>query len=226
MARTIQADKAILAAARELVARRPASEVSMEAVATAAGFSRQAIYRHFGSRAGLLTALLASIDEAEGAREQVDYVLAAPTGRMCIERLVAWWTDYVPRFAGTARGVLAAKHADADLRVAWDDRMRALHEICRTVAERCRTDGTLTTGLSPTEAADALWALLSVPLWIQLRDDAGWSAERYREHVTALALARLVGPPPDPHGRTRLASTSAAPSASTSKPPSASPASA
>lgn len=196
MARTAQADKAILAAARKLGARRPASEVSMEAVAAAAGFSRQAIYRHFGSRAGLLTALLASIDEAEGAREQVEHVLAAPSGRASVERLVAWWTDYVPRFVGTARGVLAAKHADADLRVAWDDRMRALHEVCHAVAERCRADGTLSPDLSPTDAADALWALLSVPLWIQLREDAGWSAERYRGHVTALALARLLRPPP------------------------------
>jgi AcrR family transcriptional regulator len=195
MARTVQADRAILAAARELVARRPASEVSMEAVAAAAGFSRQAIYRHFGSRAGLLTALLASIDQAEGAREQVEHVLAAPDGRASVERLVAWWTDYVPRFVGTARGVLAAKHADADLRVAWADRMRALHDVCRAVAERCYADGTLTTGLSRAEATDALWALLSVPLWIQLREDAGWSATRYRKHVTALALARLIGPP-------------------------------
>ncbi|HKG37942.1 MAG TPA: helix-turn-helix domain-containing protein [Conexibacter sp.] len=192
MARTTQADTAILAAARTLLAQRPASEVSMEAVAAAAGFSRQAIYRHFGSRAGLLTALLASIDEAEGARERVDRVLAAPSGRASVERLVAWWTDYVPRFVGTARGVLAAKHADADLRVAWDDRMRALHDVCRAVAERCRADGSLITGLSAAEAADALWALLSVPLWMQLREDAGWSAARYRKHVTALALARLV----------------------------------
>lgn len=90
--------------------------------------------------------------------------------------------------------MLAAKHADVDLRVAWDDRMCALHEVCDAVTERCRADGTLTPGVSPAEAADALWALLSVPPWIQLREDAGLSAERYRTHVTALALARLVGP--------------------------------
>lgn len=193
-ARIPTADEAILAAARTLLAQRPAGTVSLEAVAAAAGFSRQAVYRHFGSRAGLLTALLASIDEAEGAREQVQQVLAAPSGPACVERLVAWWTDYVPRFVGTARGVLAGKHADADLRAAWDDRMHALHDVCRTVAERLRDDGTLTPGLTIGDAADSLWALLSVPLWIQLREDAGWSAERYREHVAALALARLVTP--------------------------------
>ncbi len=196
MERTTNAHETILSAARGLLERRPAGEVSLEAVAAAAGFSRQAIYRHFGSRAGLLTALLADVDEREGARGQVEHVLAAPSGPACVERLVAWWTDYVPRFVGTARGVLAAKHADADLRVAWDDRMRALHDVCRAVVERCRADGALADGLSPADAADALWALLSVPLWIQLREDADWSAERYRDHVTRLALARLTGPAP------------------------------
>lgn len=194
MPRTVTAHEPILSAAHELLARQPAGAVTMEAVAAAAGFSRQAVYRHFGSRAGLLTALLADIDEREGARRQVERVLAAPSGPACVERLVAWWTTYVPRFAGTARGVLAAKHADDDLRVAWDDRMRALHDVCGAVVERCRADGTLASGLGPSAAADALWALLSVPLWIQLRDDAGWSAERYREHVTAFALARLIAP--------------------------------
>jgi AcrR family transcriptional regulator len=193
MSRTINAQEAILAAARTLLERLSPTEVSLEAVARQAGFSRQAIYRHFGSRAGLLTALLADIDEQEGARGQVAHVLAAPSGPACVERLVAWWTDYVPRFVGTARGVLAEKAGDTDLRVAWDDRMRALHEVCAAVVERCRDDRELTAGLTPEHATDALWALLSVPLWIQLREDAGWSAARYRKHITALALARLIG---------------------------------
>lgn len=184
--------KAILTAARTLLAERRPETVSMDAVAERAGFSRQAIYRHFGSRAGLLTALLASVDESEGARAEVRLVLAAPSARASVERLVAWWTGYVPRFVGTARGVLAGKHADADLRIAWDDRMRALHDVCREVVERCRADGALRSELAPAEATDALWALLSVPLWIQLREDAGWSAERYCDHITALALARIV----------------------------------
>ena len=188
----IGTSEAILAAAHALLEREPPASVSMDAVAAEAGYSRQAIYRHFGSRAGLLTALLARIDETERAQQAVAEILAAPSGRECVERLVAWWTGYVPRFAGIARGVLAAKHADDDLRIAWDDRMRALHEVCRAVVERCRVDATLAVSLSPAEGADALWALLSVPLWIQLREDAGWSAARYRRHITALALARLT----------------------------------
>jgi AcrR family transcriptional regulator len=99
---------AILATARTLLESQPADAVTMDAVATGSGFSRQALYRHFGSRAGLLTALLESIDETEGAHEAVADVLSASSGRESVERLVAWWSAYVPRFAGVARGVLVS----------------------------------------------------------------------------------------------------------------------
>jgi AcrR family transcriptional regulator len=163
----------------------------MDMVAAESGFSRQAVYRHFGSRAGLLTALLEHIDVVEGAREAVDRVLAAPSGSACVERLFSWWAGYVPRFAGIARGVLAAKHADPDLRAAWDDRMRALRTVCAAVIDRCAADRTLAPGASTDEAVEILWALLSVPLWIQLTDDAGWTADRYARTMAATAVAAL-----------------------------------
>ena len=189
------ARQAILDAARLQLERRSPNEISMEGVAMQAGFSRQAVYRHFGSRAGLLSALLADIDEVEGARSSVEQVLAAGTGAECVERLFAWWVDYVPRFVGIARGVLAAKREDADLRAAWDDRMRALHAVCQAVVERCDADRTLAAGQPPGEASEMLWALLSVPLWIQLREDAGWTEEQYRRRMAAMALAALKTSP-------------------------------
>ena len=157
----------------------------MATVAAASGYSRIAVYRHFGSRAGLLTALLAHIDEAEGAQEAVREILRAPTPANTIERLFAWWSTYVPQFAGVARGVLAARHADADLQVAWEHRMRDLRRVCDAVADRCSRDGD-----TPDDLADRLWVLVSVPLWIQLADD-GWDADRYRQTLTNLALAAL-----------------------------------
>ncbi len=190
--RTAPSVPAILTAARALLERLPPERVSMDLVAAESGFSRQAVYRHFGSRAGLLTALLEHIDVVEGARESVDRVLAAPSAQACVERLFGWWAEYVPRFAGVARGVLAAKHADPDLRAAWDDRMRALRTVCDAVVERCRADGGLVVGTSPKEAAETLWVLLSVPLWIQLTDDAGWSGDRYAATMSRIALTTLA----------------------------------
>lgn len=158
----------------------------MAAVAAASGYSRMALYRHFGSRAGLLTALLAHIDEAEGADTAVREILRAANPDETVERLFAWWAGYVPRFAGVARGVLAAKQTDPDLRAAWDDRMRDLRRVCDAVADRADQQHD-----AGADLADELWALLSVPLWIQLSDE-GWDAERYQRTMTRLALGALA----------------------------------
>ncbi len=159
----------------------------MASVAAASGYSRMAVYRHFGSRAGLLTALLARIDEVEGAEAAVREILSAPTAEETVEKLFGWWASYVPRFAGVARGVLATKHADTDLQAAWDERMRNLRRVCDAVAGRCLEDQRRSKVF-----ADELWVLVSVPLWIQLADD-GWTRERYAEVVIGLALAGLAG---------------------------------
>jgi len=161
----------------------------MASVAAASGYSRMALYRHFGSRAGLLTALLAHVDEAEGAETAVREILGAPTPSEMVECLVAWWAGYVPQFAGIARGVLAAKHADPDLRAAWDDRMRDLRRVCEAVADHSDVEPEARPDL-----ADELWVLFSVPLWIQLSDD-GWDTERYQRTITRLALAALSRQP-------------------------------
>ncbi len=157
----------------------------MASVAAASGYSRMALYRHFGSRAGLLTALLAYIDEAEGAEDAVADVLAAGSPSDVVESLFAWWSGYVPRFAGVARGVLATKHADLDLQAAWDERMRALRRVCHQVAERC-----IQNGQGSSDFAEELWVLMSVPLWIQLADD-GWDSDHYARTMANLASAAL-----------------------------------
>ena len=157
----------------------------MASVAAASGFSRMAVYRHFGSRAGLLTALLAHIDEVEGAEPAVRRILGAPSPEETVRQLFEWWSGYVPRFAGIARGVLAGKHADVDLQTAWNQRMDRLRDVCEAVAGRCLEDRA-----EAAAYADQLWALMSVPLWIQLADD-GWSAERGARTMGGLAIAAL-----------------------------------
>ena len=73
--------------------------------------------------------------------------------------------------------------------------MSALRDVCRAVVERCRADGTLAPGFAPDEASEVLWALMSVPLWIQLSDDAGWSPQRYAQTMAAVASAALARGP-------------------------------
>lgn len=183
---------ALIEATRELLETAGTGSTSLTTIGARAGYSRQAIYRHFGSRAGLLEAVLADVDERGDARGAVERILAAGDARVVLHDLVAWWAGYVAGFAGIARRVNAARATDPDLAAAWADRMDALLGVCRLVVDRCASEGLLREGLKPSVAAEILWGILSIPLWDQLIVDRGWSQAEYRERVNAVAQAALL----------------------------------
>lgn len=190
------AAQALLAATNELLEDPGETDASLQKIAARAGCSRQAIYRNFGSRAGLLKAALADIDERGGAEASVEEVLGAGDATAVLERLVSWWASYVPRFAGVARSVYARRTADPALAAAWDDRMDALMRVCLLVVDRCAAEQRLRAELKPPVAAEMLWGMLSIPLWDQLTGDRGWSESEYRERIGAIVRAALLSADP------------------------------
>jgi AcrR family transcriptional regulator len=186
------ARRVILDATRELLEEPGGTDAGLARIAERAGYSRQTIYRHFGSRAGLLKATLADIDERAGAEAAVARIREAGDPDAELEALVDWWADYVSGFAGVARSVYAGRAADAALAAAWEDRMEALMTVCRLIASDCARAHALRPGLGRPAAAELLWALLSIPLWDQLRTDRGWSPAQYSRRVGLTARAALL----------------------------------
>jgi AcrR family transcriptional regulator len=106
MARTQEQRKAetrsrLLAAAAEMFARRGVHNTSADTIAEAADRTSGALYAHFGSKDGLLLALVAEW-EHEVARHMGDTLAAAEPGR---DRLAALWDG----FANTAATGTAAE---------------------------------------------------------------------------------------------------------------------
>jgi AcrR family transcriptional regulator len=184
--------RAIVDATRELLESPGATNVGLERIAARAGYSRQAIYRHFGSRAGLLKAVLADIDERGGAEAAVERILGAGGATAVLDGLIEWWAGYVAGFAGVARSVYAGRAGDRALAAAWEDRMEALMGVCRLAVDRCAAEGRLRAGLEQPAAAEMLWAMLSIPLWDQLIVDRGWSEADYRQRIGSIARAALL----------------------------------
>lgn len=189
----VGARRAILDATRALLEEPGADGASLAQIAARAGYSRQAIYRHFGSRAGLLKATLADIDERGGAEAAVARIRQAGEASAGLDALVAWWADYVAGFVGVARRVYAARISDAELAAAWNDRMDALFDVCRLIVSDCARAGVLRPGLSAPAATELLWGLLSIPLWDQLRTDRGWTRGEYASRIALTARATLLG---------------------------------
>lgn len=182
---------AILAAARALIARDGAG-VSMGEVAREAGVSRQAVYLHFGSRAGLFVALVRAMDEEAEIRPALERAMAAEDPAEALRRFVREWVRFASAIRPVASMLLAARAADPAAAAAWEDRASELRAGFRAVTVRLAEAGRLRDGLTASSAADLAWALSSVPVLAQLEIERGWRTERVERELAEAVLAALV----------------------------------
>ena len=170
--------EAILAAAQRLFEQEGPAAVSMERVADEAGVGKGTIYRRFGDRASLATALL---DASERELQETLIRGAAPLGPGAppVERLVAFghaWLDVLVRHGDI---VLASEHGTVGTRFrsAVYASHRA-HVILLLREARPEADAEY--------LADALLAALASELVLFLRTDRGFELDRVKAGWTEL----------------------------------------
>ncbi|XIE80833.1 hypothetical protein AB6O49_28875 [Streptomyces sp. SBR177] len=89
-----------------------------------------------------------------------------------------------------------AAGADPDMRAAADAGAAATHAVYLRLTTALHARGALRPGLDAARAADVLFALVSPHVHQLLRRHRGWSAEAYREWLTALVTDQLLAPAP------------------------------
>lgn len=181
----------ILKETQRLMEKRRGRNVRLEDIAQAAGVSRQAVYMHFGSRSGLLTATARYLDETLGLRERTKLFRTAPSGQHMLDAYVVFWATYIPDIYGLAKALLTAYESDKAAAAAWDDRMQAVYDGCVRVVRRLEEESVLAPEWTVDTAADYMWAALSVEMWEHLTARCGWSNEQYIER-TQLALRKVL----------------------------------
>src|SRR3954453_10907754 len=85
----------VLDAAWQRVLESGPAGVSVKDIAAAAGVSRQLVYFHYGSRAGLLAAMASHIDERSGFLAALA-VARRRQPREALEALLRAWCAYLP----------------------------------------------------------------------------------------------------------------------------------
>lgn len=166
--------------------------VRMGDVARAAGISRQALYLHFRTRTELLVATTLHLDRLKDRDGRLAPVRAAPTGE---ERLRLWvraWAAYIPEIRGLARALMDQAIHDPEAAAAWTERMEDVHQACRAAVTMLADEGRLAAHLTPDQATDLLWTLLSIRNWEALCLDRGWSQSDYATHIEAIATRILL----------------------------------
>ncbi len=163
----------------------------MSEIAGAVGMTRQSIYVHFGSRGGLLIALVRRADERFLIWENfADAMTIAPPWQRLDACLVAW-LNFVPRIHPVARDLIRLRVTDEDAARAWTDRMADLLTFFRRLVRGLHRDSALAPGWSVSQAADFLWASCSVQTWDLLVSDRGWS-EKSAAKVIRETVARTL----------------------------------
>ena len=186
----------ILETAWALVGERGVQAVTVADIAAASGVSRQLVYHHFESRAGLLVAMTRHHDAASGFRKRLVATrdLAPVEG---FEAGLRLWLGYVPEVLHVARALEAALIAGDEGGAAWRDRMDDIHEAFRLAVARVEEAGRLAPGWTVDTAADWVYARSHVSTWQHLVADRGWPPGDYIERTIASIMAEVVAPAQD-----------------------------
>jgi AcrR family transcriptional regulator len=157
-----------------------------------AGVSRQAVYLHFGDRAGLLLALVQYMPETLGFQELLARVFDAPTGAESLERAVELHSTYTSKIDSVAQVLEAAQYQDEDLGAAWRNRMDASRAAHRAIIQRIADEGQLADGWTVDTAGDLFYTVTMNAPWRELTQGLGWTPKQYAESMIRLLRRGLL----------------------------------
>ncbi|MEM1048625.1 MAG: TetR/AcrR family transcriptional regulator [Pseudomonadota bacterium] len=180
----------ILDAAWDLVSVKGA-EVSLQEIARAAGISRQSVYDHFGSRGGLLMALVRRADDRFDIKNGLFSAFARADPLERLDTSIDVWVDFVERIFPVATDLIRLRATDPDASAAWEDRMADLRSWLVVLTESLEKDRALGAGWTAQAAAEYLWAAFSVQMWGMLTKECGWTADQARAVLRRTIRAAL-----------------------------------
>lgn len=183
----------ILQVSWDLIANH-GSNLKLTEVAKNAGVSRQALYLHFGDRAGLVIALVRHMDEMLDLGNKLAHVQAAPDGAELICRAMRLNHEFWSMVRPVARILVVAQDHDPALRGAWRDRMAFRQKGFARIVQKIADLGELSPDWDIEEAAELLYATTHFDSWRELTLHLGWSGDRYVATMTRMLSRTMLKP--------------------------------
>ena len=157
----------IIAAARELIPGAGQS-LPVMAIARHAGVAIQTVYDQFGSKGGLLVAVVNDVQRREGLFEALGDVFRSPTGEEAMRRMVAATVALWHRAWPYLEFLLRSRRVDPVVAKEMDfvDRLRNAHFWA--ITRRLADEGRLRDGRTADWAADQAFALTTPTVYEEL----------------------------------------------------------
>jgi len=175
----------ILDAAQRLFAEKGYPASTVEAIAGAAGVAVDTVYAAFGSKRGVLRALLnvrVGGDEAELdllARAGPQAVQREPDQRAQLAAFVADVSAIIERARPVDDIIRGAAAVDVEIAAFRDENEDYRYRNMRQLVAWLAAKGPLRNGLTEDDAASIVWAMTSPEVHGKLRVARTWSSERY-----------------------------------------------
>jgi AcrR family transcriptional regulator len=182
----------IIDVARELLPG--AAELSVDAIAAEARVSVQTLYAHFGSKRGLLIAVIDSTQRDVGLYADFDRVWQSPDGETALRRMLEatfqLWAGAWPLVSFSERARKADPEIEQYLREVDGYRRANL----RSITDQLVLEGRLPKGIDAASAADIAFALSMPSVHEQLVVVRGWPAARVVTTMSDAAVAAIIDP--------------------------------
>lgn len=189
----------IIAAATVLFTDNGYISTTLEQIAEGAGVAVQTVYFHFGNKR---TMLKEALDVAAVGDDQPVPVLERPwlhEARTAPDpnRVVALWVEasraILDRSAPLMRVLRDAATADPDMAVLWATNEQQRDISYRMMAQQLADGGALKADIQVEQAADVLFALLSLEMYLVFTTTRRWTPQRWQQWTTDTLRATLLG---------------------------------
>ncbi|WP_161962324.1 TetR/AcrR family transcriptional regulator [Nocardioides speluncae] len=168
---------------------------SMRAVAAEAGVGERTVYAAFPTKRDLFVHCLwvaTRVDDVDAATQLLRRTSDADEPTEVLAAAVDFGYDLMDRAGALIYAIVEAAASDPDLaalHVTGRDRML---ESLREVTKRLDELDALADGVSPQEAADILYVLMSSHVRHLLVEHRGWTTDRYREFLHNVAASQIL----------------------------------
>ncbi len=182
--------------------------VQMSVIAAESGVVVETLYRIFGSKAGLIRAVVEALLAGGAARATVPVedrpaiqaIRAEPDPRQQVAKFAGTQPGIHRRAGDLLRAVRVGAATDPELKELWTEletsRLEGQGRFVAMLAER----GALRRGLSLADGRDVVWTLCSLAVHDLLVIERGWSHERYGEWLARSLGDALIGEDASPDG--------------------------
>lgn len=182
----------IVEVARELLPSGAA--LSIDAIAAAAGVSVQTLYTHFGSKRGLLVAVIDTAQRDVGLYVDFERIWQSPDGETALRRMLEatfrLWDRAWPLVAFTER----ARRTDDEIERYGREIDGYRLSNLRSITNQLAREGRLRPGIDAEQAADLAFAQSMPSVFQQLVLVRGWPVERATSVIIDAAAISIIDP--------------------------------